>query len=202
IINFPTKEHWRSPSELSYIQDGLESLKIVIKKYSIQSIAFPPLGCGNGDLDGNIVKPIIIQSLAGTNVGIFMSEPTPQIKNTLQSEEKTNQVKLSPRKAMLLHLMFHYEAVGDINSLFSVNKLAYFLQESGENLKLTFKAHHYGPYAVQLNHVLFSINGVYLKGLEQNEAKAFEPLLLNYDRYREIETYVNTQLKPLQVDRL
>src|SRR5690606_40353648 len=35
-----------------------------------------------------------------------------------------------------------------------------------------------------------------------NEAKAFEPLLLNYDRYREIETYVNTQLKPLQVDRL
>lgn len=53
-----------------------------------------------------------------------------------------------------------------------------------------------------MNHVLYSINGVYLKGLEQNEAKAFEPLLLNYEKYQEVEAYVHTQIKPQQFDRL
>ncbi|WP_164126416.1 type II toxin-antitoxin system antitoxin DNA ADP-ribosyl glycohydrolase DarG [Sphingobacterium luzhongxinii] len=202
IINFPTKEHWRSPSEISYIQQGLEALKESIKEYNIKSIAIPPLGCGNGGLDWNIVKPMIIGALGELEIGIYVYEPNVQIKKILQSEKKAISTKLTPGKAMLLYLMFHYESVGDISSLFSANKLAYFLQESGENLKLNFQAHHYGPYAVQVNHVLYSINGVYLRGLEQNQAKAFEPLLLNYDKYQEVEAYVHTQLKQQQRDRI
>lgn len=202
IINFPTKEHWRSPSEISYIQQGLDSLKESIKEYNIKSIAIPPLGCGNGGLDWNIVKPMIIAALGDVEIDIHVYEPDVQIKKILQSEKNTTTKKLTPGKAMLLYLMFHYESVGDISSLFSANKLAYFLQESGENLKLNFQAHHYGPYAVQVNHVLYSINGIYLKGLEQNESKAFEPLFLNYEKYQEVEAYVHNQLKPQQLDRL
>lgn len=202
IINFPTKEHWRSPSEISYIQQGLEALKESIKEYNIKSLAIPPLGCGNGGLDWNMVKPMIIGALGELGIDIYVYEPNVQIKKILQSEKKTISTKLTPGKAMLLYLMFHYESVGDISSLFSANKLAYFLQESGENLKLNFQAHHYGPYAVQLNHVLYSINGIYLKGLEQNQTKAFEPLLLNYDKYQEVEAYVHTQLKQEQRDRI
>ncbi|WP_437921524.1 type II toxin-antitoxin system antitoxin DNA ADP-ribosyl glycohydrolase DarG [Sphingobacterium sp. LRF_L2] len=202
IINFPTKEHWRSPSELSYIQEGLKALEKSIKEYNITSIALPPLGCGNGGLDWNVVKPMIIDALGDIEIDIYIYEPNLEIKNILQSEKKTKNAKLTPGKAMLLYLMFHYESVGDISSLFSANKLAYFLQESGENLKLNFQAHHYGPYAVQLNHVLYSINGIYLKGLEQNEAKAFEPLFLNYEKYQEVEVYVHSQLEQQQRDRL
>lgn len=202
IVNFPTKEHWRSPSEISYIQQGLEALKESIREYNITSIAIPPLGCGNGGLDWNVVKPMIVDALGEIGTDVFVYEPNVQIKKTLQSEKKIISTKMTPSKAMLLYLMFHYESVGDISSLFSANKLAYFLQESGENLKLNFYAHHYGPYTVQLNHVLYSINGIYLKGLEQNEAKAFEPLLLNYEKYHEVEAYVHTQLKPQQLDRL
>lgn len=202
IINFPTKEHWRSPSEISYIQEGLEALKESIKEYNIQSIAIPPLGCGNGGLDWTVVKPMIVDALGEIGVDIYVYEPNAQIKSILQSEKKPIKAKLTTGKAMLLYLMFHYESVGDISSLFSANKLAYFLQESGEKLQLSFQAHHYGPYTVQVNHVLYSINGVYLKGLEQNKAKAFEPLLLNYEKYQEVEAYVHTQLKPQQLDRL
>lgn len=202
IVNFPTKSHWRSSSKLSYIREGLAALKESIREYNIKSVAIPPLGCGNGGLDWNIVKPMIIDALGEVDIDIFVYEPNLQIKKILQSEEKSLIEKLTPGKAMLLYLMFHYESVGDISSLFSANKLAYFLQESGENLKLNFQAHHYGPYAVQVNHVLYSINGIYLKGLEQNEAKAFEPLLLNYDKYQEVETYVHSQLKQQQRDRL
>jgi O-acetyl-ADP-ribose deacetylase (regulator of RNase III) len=51
IINFPTKQHWRQPSKMEYIQDGLKTLIDVIKTDEISSIAIPPLGCGLGGLD-------------------------------------------------------------------------------------------------------------------------------------------------------
>lgn len=203
IINFPTKEHWKSASKIGDIEKGLIALKDSLHDYNIKSVAVPPLGCGNGGLDWNIVKPMIIQSLGDLTIDVFVYEPNSAIKSVLQSEGNHNpDVKLTPSRAMLLYLMFHYESVGDVSSLFSANKLAYFLQQSGENLKLKFTAHHYGPYAVQLNHVLYSMNGKYLQGLEQNQATAFEPLQLNYQMYHEVETYVNTQLTPIQRNRL
>ncbi|MBR1819295.1 MAG: macro domain-containing protein, partial [Neisseriaceae bacterium] len=51
IINFPTKQHWRYPSRIEYIEKGLLDLVNVICKYNIQSIAIPPLGAGLGGLD-------------------------------------------------------------------------------------------------------------------------------------------------------
>lgn len=50
IINFPTKDSWRKPSEYEFIEKGLQDLIKVIEEYKIQSIAIPPLGAGNGGL--------------------------------------------------------------------------------------------------------------------------------------------------------
>lgn len=50
IINFPTKQHWKDPSEMSYIEDGLTDLLKVINYYNIKSIAIPALGSGLGGL--------------------------------------------------------------------------------------------------------------------------------------------------------
>lgn len=58
IINFPTKQHWRKPSEYIYIEDGLNDLVNVIKLNKIKSIAIPPLGAGNGGLKWEKVKKI------------------------------------------------------------------------------------------------------------------------------------------------
>ena len=202
IVNFPTKEYWKAPSKIEYIEQGLPALKEAIIQHQIKSIAIPPLGCGSGGLDWNVVKPMIVDQLSDLAVDILIYEPNAAIKSILQTEDKPRDAKLTPAKAMLLYLMFHYESVGDISSLFAANKLAYFLQESGENLRLTFTAHHYGPYSVQLNHVLGAVNGVYLKGLEQNQAKAFEPLLLNYERYAEVDQFIQSALSGVQRDRL
>jgi uncharacterized protein YwgA len=46
-----------------------------------------------------------------------------------------------------------------------VQKLAYFLQEAGENLKLTFIKHQYGPYSEELRHALNHMNGHFIRGL-------------------------------------
>jgi O-acetyl-ADP-ribose deacetylase (regulator of RNase III) len=202
ILNFPTKEHWKSNSQYSYIESGLNNLKQVLLENNIKSVAIPPLGCGNGGLDWEKVKLMIEATLKDLPVEIQVYEPNKTIKSILQSQDQTKQAKLTPARAMLLYLMFQYEAIGDVNSLFSVNKLAYFLQESGENLKLNFQAYHYGPYAVQLNHVLGYLNGVYLTGLEQNQAKAFEPLHLNYDKYNQVQMFLNNELSIHQRNRL
>jgi len=59
IINFPTKKHWRGKSKIKDIQSGLRALIEVVKSKGIRSIAVPPLGCGNGGLDWNEVRPLI-----------------------------------------------------------------------------------------------------------------------------------------------
>ena len=74
IINFPTKDHWRNPSELEYIRAGLEDLKRVIRDLGIASIAIPALGCSNGGLSWSAVKPLIetvLSELDGVHIQVF-----------------------------------------------------------------------------------------------------------------------------------
>ena len=60
IVNFPTKDKWREKSKIDYIEKGLDLLVKFITEYKPKVIAIPPLGCGNGGLDWNVVKSIII----------------------------------------------------------------------------------------------------------------------------------------------
>jgi O-acetyl-ADP-ribose deacetylase (regulator of RNase III) len=69
IINFPTKEKWQDLSKYEYISKGLDDLIKIIKKYRIESIAIPKLGCGNGGLEWDKVKKLIVNKL--TNVEKF-----------------------------------------------------------------------------------------------------------------------------------
>ena len=67
IVNFPTKNHWRSKSRLSDIRDGLVDLVDRIEEFGIRSIAVPPLGCGNGGLRWSDVRPVIVDVLSELN---------------------------------------------------------------------------------------------------------------------------------------
>ena len=51
IVNFPTKQHWRAPSKMEWIVDGLQDLKSFLLDNDVKSIAIPPLGAGNGKLN-------------------------------------------------------------------------------------------------------------------------------------------------------
>ncbi len=59
ILNFPTKDNWRQPSRLEYIQTGLDHLTTLCTPLQIESIAIPPLGCGLGGLRWSDVQPLI-----------------------------------------------------------------------------------------------------------------------------------------------
>ncbi len=64
IINFPTKGQWRAGSRLADIESGLADLVRVCRSYRIASIAVPPLGCGNGGLAWDAVRPLIEKAMA------------------------------------------------------------------------------------------------------------------------------------------
>jgi O-acetyl-ADP-ribose deacetylase (regulator of RNase III) len=77
IINFPTKKHWRHPSKLQWVRNGLVDLKRVITENKITSIALPALGCGNGGLGWEQVRPLIeaaLSSLPDVNATVFGPE--------------------------------------------------------------------------------------------------------------------------------
>jgi O-acetyl-ADP-ribose deacetylase (regulator of RNase III) len=70
IINFPTKNQWRSPSKLEYLDAAMPRLAEFIQMNAIESIAIPALGCGLGGLDWRIVKPRIENALGEISQGV------------------------------------------------------------------------------------------------------------------------------------
>lgn len=194
IINFPTKLHWRNPSKYEYIKDGLVELADVLQKNNIKSIAIPPLGCGNGGLNWETVKKMIVEALENIDSEIYIYEPNPDIKQTLQSEIRSKKIKLTPVRGLITYAMYYYDSLGENCSLFVANKLAYFLKRKGAESfsKIQFHAHHYGPYSHQIDHIIYDLNGSFIKGFEQMTATAFEPLTMQYERRDEISKYVRT----------
>ncbi|MHA4809215.1 type II toxin-antitoxin system antitoxin DNA ADP-ribosyl glycohydrolase DarG [Flavitalea flava] len=97
IINFPTKGHWRYPSKLAWIESGLKDLKIKIKENKIKSVALPLLGCGNGGLDWNQVRPLIEKEMNNLEVEVIIYEPNPEIQEVLKKEGRASIAKGNPR---------------------------------------------------------------------------------------------------------
>ncbi len=90
IINFPTKDKWRSKSKIEYIRLGLMDLVQKIKQLNIKSIAIPPLGTGNGGLNWNEVRNMMIEYLKDLeNCEIFIYEPSSS-PSSIGNAPKTN----------------------------------------------------------------------------------------------------------------
>lgn len=72
ILLFPTKESWRLPSKIEYIEKGLKTFAEKYTQNNITSIAFPKLGCGNGGLSWGIVKPMMEKYLKELPIDIYI----------------------------------------------------------------------------------------------------------------------------------
>lgn len=164
IINFPTKRHWRGKSRIEDIISGLKALIADVKRLGIRSIAVPPLGCGNGGLDWAEVRPLIERAFSEVpEVSVLLYGPagTPAAKSM---PVNTSRPEMTPARALFIKLMEQYADLDYRRTLLEVQKLAYFLQEAGEPLRLRYEAGHYGPYAPNLNKVLERIEGHFIRG--------------------------------------
>ena len=166
IINFPTKRHWRGKSRIEDIDAGLASLANEIRVRNIKSIAVPPLGSGLGGLDWIRVRPRIEESLRNIpDLRVVLFEPGggPADERAIRSGDVP---RMTPGRAVLIGLVDEYlrGLMEPFVTLLEVHKLMYFMQESGERLKLRFQKGFYGPYAENLRHVLREIDGHFISG--------------------------------------
>ena len=75
VINFPTKGHWQEKSRLEDIEAGLRDLVEVLLEKEVGSVAIPALGCGEGGLDWQDVKPLIVNAFEGVDIDVRLFEP-------------------------------------------------------------------------------------------------------------------------------
>lgn len=182
IINFPTKKHWRTKSKLDYIKAGLTALVAEVEQRHISSIAVPPLGCGNGGLNWNEVRPLIEQAFAPlSNVHTLIYEPD-GAPDAIVMPIATSRPKMTPARAVLLLLLERYaEPMAHIYrlSMIEVQKLAYFAQAAGESLNIQFVKHKYGPYAEVIHKMLQRMEGHFIRGYGDRSREASIYLLPN-----------------------
>lgn len=201
IINFPTKRHWREKSRIEDIRSGLAGLVSVIKELRIKSVTIPPLGCGLGGLDWNVVRPIIeasVKELSGVEINII--EPDPSFKIQRQKTARSEKTKLTEGRAGLIVLISRYlEAMMDTSvTLLELHKLMYFLQEAGNPLRLNYEKALYGPYASNLRHVLDIMNNVYISGYDDREDNPEKEIELLDHSFLEAEEYLSNKPEIMQ----
>lgn len=63
VVCLATKNHWRNPSKIEWIDSGLQKLAVWSRDNKISSLAIPAIGCGLGGLNWKIVRPKIVETL-------------------------------------------------------------------------------------------------------------------------------------------
>ena len=166
VVNFPTKQHWRAPSRLEWVEEGLRDLRRFLVENRIRSVAIPPLGAGNGGLAWSHVRRKIEERLADLeDTGILVYEPTAEYQNVAK---RSGVEGLTPARALIAELVRRYWVLGMECSLLEIQKFAWFLEQAIETLAtdnpfdLQFEANRFGPYAKRLAHLLNDLDGSYL----------------------------------------
>lgn len=200
IVNFPTKQHWRAPSRMEWVIEGLQDLRCFLIEQQIQSIAIPPLGAGNGGLEWDDVREQIESVLGDLDIDILVFEPTKQYQNVAK---RAGVEKLTPARALIAELVRRYWVLGMECSLLEIQKLAWFVERAierynpGENpLNLQFTAHKFGPYANRLDHLLNNLDGSYLHSEKRiSDADPLDVIWFDDERKAFVQAYLNSEAK-------
>jgi O-acetyl-ADP-ribose deacetylase (regulator of RNase III)/uncharacterized protein YwgA len=161
IVNFPTKDHWRSASRVADIESGLDYLTTHAESWGIRSLALPPLGCGNGGLEWSEVGPLIYRKLhaAPFDVEVYAPYGTPANQLTEEFLAAPAQMslsgkghrteKLNPDWVALVEVLREIQSQPYANPIGRTifQKLCYVLTEMGVPTGFEFGKGSYGPFS-------------------------------------------------------
>lgn len=159
ILNFPTKDHWRAVSRLEDIVEGLEYLKKHYREWGIQSLAVPPLGCGNGQLDWEVVGPTLYRHLSEFDVPVELYTPhgvSPQLELLTLPEQPAPKRFVEPEWVALVAVLAELEREPyhwPVGRIF-LQKIAYFADQAGLPTGLHWERGSFGPYTPGLKGVV------------------------------------------------
>ena len=156
ILNFPTKDHWRSVARLSDIQAGLDHLADHYEEWGIESLAVPPLGCGEGQLEWRVVGPTLYRGLRRLAIPVELYAPFGTSHDELTPDFLEGQTEVEvpesriPAGAVALATIVaritserYHAPIG--RTIFQ--KIAYFATMAGIPTGLDFERRSYGPYS-------------------------------------------------------
>lgn len=159
IINFPTKGHWRAVSKLSDIVAGLEYLEENYRAWGIKSLAVPPLGCGNGQLEWRVVGPVLLRHLQQFDVPVELYAP----HGSSLLDKQLDMLEFDPEDLEDAHIERRLEpwlvGVGEILRRLEgepyrwpvgrvmLQKIVYFATVAGLPTGLQFHAASFGPFS-------------------------------------------------------
>jgi len=165
IVNFPTKDHWRSVSRISDIERGMQHLLENYKEWGVTSLAIPPLGCGNGQLEWKEVGPLVYRYASQMDIPIELYAPygTParelsmeflsqQPSSRNRNNGKQKQSSINPAWIALVEILnriekqpYHWPTGRTI-----FQKLAYVATRQGLSTGFDYKRGSFGPFSPKL----------------------------------------------------
>jgi len=168
IVNFPTKGHWRAATRLADVEAGLDYFLQHFREWGITSVAFPPLGCGNGGLEWSSVGPLMYHKLSqiGIPVQIYAPFGTPagQVKSDfLGADQQTEflvkgkrREKLRAEWAALVEVIYELQKQPYANAVGRTifQKICYILTKQGLDTGFQFKRSSYGPFAPEVQEAI------------------------------------------------
>jgi uncharacterized protein YwgA/O-acetyl-ADP-ribose deacetylase (regulator of RNase III) len=165
ILNFPTKDHWRSVSRLQDIEEGLRHLLADYREWGITSLAVPPLGCGHGQLEWRVVGPTLYRYLKRMNIPVELYAPFGTPHDELRpafldrgaappdsATAHSTPDRIGAAWIALVEILCkiqeepHHWSVGRI----TFQKIAYFATQLGLPTGLQYRRGSFGPYSPML----------------------------------------------------
>jgi O-acetyl-ADP-ribose deacetylase (regulator of RNase III)/uncharacterized protein YwgA len=161
VLNFPTKDHWRFVATLDDIVNGMEFLLAHYKEWGIQSLAIPPLGCGEGQLEWRIIGPTLYRYLSKMDIPVELYAPYNTLHEELQVQFLAGHESLQlqtpdpkwilPGWVALVEIIRRLEdepyhqrlLIGKV----IFQKIAYVATRGGIETQLEFQKGSYGPYS-------------------------------------------------------
>ncbi|MGA2518965.1 MAG: macro domain-containing protein [Thermodesulfobacteriota bacterium] len=168
ILNFPTKGHWRSVSRIEDIVKGLKYLLQHYKEWGITSLAVPPLGCGQGQLEWKIVGPTLYRYLNQLDIPVELYAPHGTSHEELQPEFLDQEIDRKPAESGLApeRVKPAWVAVVEILSRLeqepyhwpvgrtTFQKIAYIATQEGLPTGLRYQKSSFGPFSPELKGVI------------------------------------------------
>jgi O-acetyl-ADP-ribose deacetylase (regulator of RNase III)/uncharacterized protein YwgA len=209
IVNFPTKGHWRAATRLDDVAAGLNYFVKHFRAWGITSVAFPPLGCGNGGLEWAMVGPLMYSKLKGLGIPVEIYAPfgTPshQLKEEFLNADQQMEFsvkgrrreKLRPEWAALVEVLYELEQQPYANPVGRTifQKICYILTKQGVDTGFQFERNSYGPFAEEVKeaiNVLANNNWIMEQQLGKMTALRVGP------EYSKARVSLAEELKPLQ----
>jgi O-acetyl-ADP-ribose deacetylase (regulator of RNase III)/uncharacterized protein YwgA len=164
IVNFPTKDHWRSTSRYADIERGLDYFVTHWREWQLETVAFPPLGCGNGGLEWSQVGPLLNSKLASLDLTIEIYAPYGTPKQQLAREflsapaqmtldgKGRRYDKMKPEWVVLTEVLRELAQQPYANPVGRVifQKICYVLTEMGLQTGFEFGQGSYGPFSAEV----------------------------------------------------